>query len=148
MLIEKELDLVDAEITLKETIEDMDEELRRLQIEEEKKLEKGLQEEEDIIPTEKTSQLDEILPVMVEKEEEEENEVAEEEAKGKEEEGEGEEEEDEEEEPPSFGSIIDDQEDPTKNDAEEKKNGKSPFAASSLPFASCGLTSVVTPGIL
>ncbi|CAK9181266.1 unnamed protein product, partial [Ilex paraguariensis] len=57
-LLEKEIELVEAELCLKEAIEDMDEELKRMQKEEEKKVEKGLQDEEDIIFPEPDNQFE------------------------------------------------------------------------------------------
>ncbi|XP_052201679.1 protein TIC 100 [Diospyros lotus] len=124
-LIEKELELVQAELCLEEAIEDMDEELKGIQKEEENKAKKGLQEEEDIVPPEATSQEPKTSPAA--------------------EEDEGQEEEEEEEDedditPASFGSVIEDQ-DSTKDDREEKKPGKSPFSSSTLSLASCSLVS-------
>ncbi|KAA8544195.1 hypothetical protein F0562_022169 [Nyssa sinensis] len=122
-LIEKELDLVEAELCLEEALDDMDEELKRIEKEEEKKVEKGLQEEEDTLPSEPINQ----------------------DVKASAEEEEGDEEEEEEEEdddiaPSSFGSVFKD-EDSTKDDQQGNKPGKSPFSSSSLSFASCSLVS-------
>ncbi|XVF05238.1 hypothetical protein REPUB_Repub05bG0154900 [Reevesia pubescens] len=125
-LIEKELDLIEAELCLEEAIEDIDEELKMKEKEEEKKVEMGLQEEEDT------------------------SEVANQEEKAftkKEVDEDVDEEEDEEEEeddfsPSSFGSVASDQA-PIKNDQKGKKPRESPFSSSSLSFASCSIVSAV-----
>lgn len=129
-LIEKELELVEAELCLEEALEDMDEELKRREKEEEKKVEMGLQEEED------TSALpNQFETSAVEEEEKKEEEDDEEE--------EEEEEDDDDAAPSSFGSVTADQ-DPTKNDQKGNKPGKSPFSSSSLSFASSSLVSGVS----
>ena len=129
-LIEKELELVEAELCLEEALEDMDEELKRREKEEEKKVEMGLQEEED------TSALpNQFETPTVEEEEKKEEEDDEEE--------EEEEEDDDDVAPSSFGSVTADQ-DPTKNDQKGNKPGKSPFSSSSLSFASSSLVSGVS----
>uniref|UniRef100_A0A5B7AYS2 Putative MORN repeat-containing protein isoform 1 n=1 Tax=Davidia involucrata TaxID=16924 RepID=A0A5B7AYS2_DAVIN len=119
-LIEKELELVEAELCLEEAIDDMDEELKQIQEEEEKKVEKGLQEEGDTLSSEPTNQ---DLKASAEVEEDEE-----------------EEDDDDDVAPSSFGSVVKD-EDSTKVDQKGNKPGKSPFSSSSLSFASCSLVS-------
>ena len=130
-LIEKELELIEAELCLEETIEDMDEDLKMREKEEEKKVEMGLQEEEDAL----ANQDDERSAVekeAVEEEEEEEDAVEEEE-----------EEEEEDVEPSSFGSVTADQ-DTGRNGQKGKKPGEPPFSTSSLSFASSNLVSGVS----
>ncbi|KAL2511138.1 hypothetical protein Adt_16738 [Abeliophyllum distichum] len=118
-LLKKELELAEAELSLKEVIEDLDEELKRMQKEAEKKVERGLDEEdiisEEVDPLEKTYREAE----EDDDEEEEEDDVA----------------------PSSFGSIEDPKS--VNNDQKGNKSGKSTFAASSLSFASSGLLSTV-----
>ncbi|XP_031401384.1 protein TIC 100 [Punica granatum] len=128
-LIEKELDLVEAELCLEEAIEDMDEELKEREKEEQRKAEMGLQEEED-----ETSELTKDEgKASLEVEEAEEAE-------------EGEEDEEEEEDDSalsSFGTVGNNQEKP-KNGQKRSKPEDSPFAASSLGFASSSLISAVS----
>jgi hypothetical protein len=127
-LIEKELELIEAELCLEETIEDMDEDLKMREKEEEKKVEMGLQEEEDTSAL--ANQDDERSAVEKEAVEE-----------GEEEEEEEEEEEDVE--PSSFGSVTADQ-DTGRNGQKGKKPGEPPFSTSSLSFASSSLVSGVS----
>lgn len=116
-LIEKELELVEAELCLEEAIEDEEEELKMIEREEEKKLEKGLQEEGNIASPEITNEDEKGLEPEQDQEDEEEDE---------------EEDEDEDEvAPSSFGSVIDDK--------KKNHNGKSPFSSTSLSFASSSL---------
>ncbi|KAL8094248.1 protein TIC 100 isoform X1 [Apium graveolens] len=120
-LVEKEFELAEAELTLKEVIEDMDEELKRMQEEEEKKMEEVLDEDvEEAGDKEQGSEQ--------EKTAEQEEDIEEEE-------------EDDEDEPSSFGSAI-------KLDSPDKEkkgieNGRSPFAAASLSLTP-SLVSVVS----
>lgn len=133
-VIEKELELIEAELCLEETIEDMDDDLKMREKEEEKKVEMGLEEEEDTSAL--ANQDDERSAVekeAVEEEEEEEDAVEEEE----------EEEEEEDVEPSSFGSVAADQ-DTGRNGQKGKKPGEPPFSTSSLSFASSSLVSGVS----
>ncbi|CAL5352660.1 unnamed protein product [Camellia sinensis] len=128
-LIEKEIELVEAELCLEEAIEDMDEELKRIEKAEQKKVDKGLQEEEDILTPEMTSKG--VKTSATEEEGE-----ADEEVEGEEEE------EDDDVTPTSFGSVIKDQ-DSTKDDKKENKPGRSPFSSTSLsPVSSSSLVSM------
>ncbi|KAM3398970.1 protein TIC [Capsicum galapagoense] len=127
-LLKKEFELAEAELSLKEALEDMDDELKRMQEEEEKKVQMGTEEEDDIIPSEPTDTLDET---WVEKKE------AEEEDEDEEEEGE------EEVTASSFGSV--DNQSSAKSDKKDSKAGKAPFGASSLSFAACSLVPTVPP---
>ncbi|XP_059659347.1 protein TIC 100 [Cornus florida] len=120
-LIEKELEVVEAEICLEEAIEDMDEELKIIQKEEEKKVENGLQEEEGTLPSELANQDEKASAEEDEVEEEEEEEEEEDDAA-----------------PSSFGSAFEAL-DSTKNDHKGNKPGKSPNSTSSSSFASCSL---------
>ncbi|XP_017983535.1 PREDICTED: protein TIC 100 [Theobroma cacao] len=124
-LIEKELDLIEAELCLEEAIEDMDEELRMKEKEEQKKVEMGMQEEED------TSVVANQGKKAITKEEVDED-VEEDD----------EEEEDDDDAPSSFGSVAADR-GPIKNDQKGKKPRESPFSSSSLSFASSSLVSAV-----
>lgn len=125
-LIEKELDLIEAEICLEEAIEDMDEELKMREKEERRMVEMGLQEEK-----EDTSELAK----------DEEKVSAEEEVT---EEAEEEEEEEEEDSPPSsFGAVTNNQDTP-KNGQKRSKPGDLPFATSSLGFYSSSFISAVS----
>ncbi|CAL5424068.1 unnamed protein product [Camellia sinensis] len=131
-LIEKEIELVEAELCLEEAIEDMDEELKRIEKEEQKKVDKGLQEEEDILTPEMTSK--DVKTSATQEEGE-----ADEEVEGEEEE------EDDDVTPTSFGSVIKDQ-DSTKDDKKENKPGKSPFSSTSLSLvSSSSLVSMAPP---
>ncbi|PHT35100.1 Protein TIC [Capsicum baccatum] len=127
-LLKKEFELAEAELSLKEALEDMDDELKRMQEEEEKKVQMGTEEEDDIIPSEPTDTLDET---WVEKKE------AEEEDEDEEEEGE------EEVTASSFGSV--DNQSSAKSDKKDSKAGKAPFGASSLSFAAFCLVPTVPP---
>ncbi|CAA2995015.1 TIC 100 [Olea europaea subsp. europaea] len=117
-LLKKELELVEAELSLKEAMEDFDEELKRMQKEAEKKVERGL--DEDDVVSEEVSPLEKTYPEAEEDEDEEEE---------------------EDDAPSSFGSIEDKKS--VNNDQTGNKSGKSTFAASSLSFASSGLLSTV-----
>ncbi|XAR60091.1 hypothetical protein NMG60_11033334 [Bertholletia excelsa] len=136
-LIEKELELVEAELSLEEAIEDMDEELKRIQKEEEKKVEKGVKDDEDVIFPEITSQDGKSLPGVEDEEEEDEDEDEEEE-------------EEEDNTPSSFGSVMKDQ-GTTKDEQNRKRPGKSPFSSATLSLAcrslvsSSSLVSLVPP---
>ncbi|GKD99215.1 hypothetical protein Tco_1387199, partial [Tanacetum coccineum] len=134
-LIETEIEIVEAESELKEIIKDMDDELKRLEKEEEKKIEMGLEEEDE--PIEKVEEVsrDEVKDnaVVVEDEEEEEDD----------DDDDIDEDEDDESTPPSFESA-DKNKDLKINDQKGKKGGRSsPFAACSLQFGSVGLASMV-----
>ncbi|KAF3455102.1 hypothetical protein FNV43_RR05550 [Rhamnella rubrinervis] len=132
-LLKKEFELIDAELSLEEAIEDVDEELKMREKEEQKKMEMGEQETE---ATHALANQDEKAPVKEE---------------GDEEEDEDEEEEEDEEEddaaPSSFGSVSGDQK-PSKNDPKGSKPRQSPFSASSLSFASSSLVSGVSSKLL
>ncbi|GKA37178.1 hypothetical protein Tco_0723743 [Tanacetum coccineum] len=137
-LIETEIEIVEAESELKEIIKDMDDELKRLEKEEEKKIEMGLEEEDE--PIEKVEEVsrDEVKDnaVVVEDEEEEEEEEDDDD-------DDIDEDEDDESTPPSFESA-DKNKDLKVNDQKGKKGGRSsPFAACSLQFGSVGLASMV-----
>lgn len=119
--MEKELELIEAEISLEEAIEDMEELLRRKEKEEEKKVEMGLPDEDDM--TSVTKQ-DEKAPAGKEEEEDEE----------------GDEEDEDDTAQSSFGSIEQGQ----RTDQQKGKPGKSPFSTSSLAFASSSLISAVS----
>lgn len=123
-LIKKELELAEAESSLKEALEEMDEELKRMQEEEEKKAEMGLQEEDDIVPSESSNELEKTLAEKKEDYEEEEDEEDQEEVTAS-----------------SFGTV--DNQTSTKSD-KDSKSGKAPFGASSLSFAACSLVPTVS----
>ncbi|KAH7561183.1 hypothetical protein JRO89_XS10G0186400 [Xanthoceras sorbifolium] len=135
-ILEKELDLVEAELCLEEAIEEMDEELKREEKEEEKKVEMGLEEEED---TSALARQAENATAKL-KGDEDKVEVAGEDGDGEEEEEEEEEEDDDG--PSSFGTVTADQSS-TKDGDKDKRPGESPFSSSSLSFASCSLISSV-----
>lgn len=124
-LIKKELELAEAESSLKEALEEMDEELKRMQEEEEKKAEMGLQEEDDIVPSESSNELEKTLAEKKEDYDEEEDEEDQEEVTAS-----------------SFGTV--DNQTSTKSD-KDSKSGKAPFGASSLSFAACSLVPTVPP---
>ena len=126
-VIEKELELAEAELCLEEAIEEMDEELKRREKEEEKKVEMGLEETEDTTPSAKQDE-----KVSVEEEEDEE-----------EEEDGDDDDDDDDDAPSSFGSANKDQE-PSKNDQKGSKPRPSPFSTSSLSFATRSLVSGVS----
>ncbi|KAF3668093.1 Protein TIC [Capsicum annuum] len=125
-LLKKEFELAEAELSLKEALEDMDDELKRMQEEEEKKVQMGTEEEDDIIPSEPTDTLDETWVEKKEAEEEDEEEEGEEEVTAS-----------------SFGSV--DNQSSAKSDKKDSKAGKAPFGASSLSFAACSLVPTVPP---
>lgn len=124
-LLKKEFELAEAELSLKEAMEDMDDELKRMQEEEEKKVEMGIQEEDDIVPSEPTDNVEKTWAEKKEDEEEEEEEDDEEEVTAS-----------------SFGSV--DNQSAAKSDKKDSKTGKAPFGASSLSFAACSLVSTVS----
>lgn len=124
-LLKKEFELAEAELSLKEALEDMDDELKRMQEEEEKKVQMGTEEEDDIIPSEPTDTLDETWVEKKEAEEEDEEEEGEEEVTAS-----------------SFGSV--DNQSSAKSDKKDSKAGKAPFGASSLSFAACSLVPTVS----
>ncbi|TXG73695.1 hypothetical protein EZV62_002274 [Acer yangbiense] len=140
-VIEKELELVEAELCLEEALEEMDEELSLKEKEEEKKMEMGLEEEEE--DTSALAGQTENATAKL-KEDEDKVEVAGEDRDEDEDEEEEEEEEEEEDDaaPSSFGTVTADQSS-TKDVEKGKKPGKSPFSSSSLSFASCSLVSSV-----
>ncbi|KAJ6906574.1 hypothetical protein NC652_024098 [Populus alba x Populus x berolinensis] len=117
-LYEKELELIEAELCLEETMEDLDEELKMREKEEEEKVETGLQGEENTFVS--AQQEEKPLAKDEEEEEEEEEDVT----------------------PSSFGSVTQD-EDPRKNDQKGNRPAGAPFSASSLSLASCSLLSTV-----
>ncbi|XP_009803630.1 protein TIC 100 [Nicotiana sylvestris] len=128
-LLKKEFELAEAELSLKEAMEDMDDELKRMQEEEEKKVEMGIQEEDDIVPYEPTDNVEKTWAEKKEDEEEEEEEDDEEEVTAS-----------------SFGSV--DNQSAAKSDKKDSKTGKAPFGASSLSFAACSLVSTVPSNLL
>ncbi|XP_016437888.1 protein TIC 100 [Nicotiana tabacum] len=128
-LLKKEFELAEAELSLKEAMEDMDDELKRMQEEEEKKVEMGIQEEDDIVPSEPTDNVEKTWAEKKEDEEEEEEEDDEEEVTAS-----------------SFGSV--DNQSAAKSDKKDSKTGKAPFGASSLSFAACSLVSTVPSNLL
>lgn len=130
-LLKKEFELIDAELSLEEAIEDIDEELKKREKEEQKKMEMGEQETED---TSALANQDERAPVKEEEDREEDEE-------------EDEEEEEDDAAPSSFGSVSGDQK-PSKNDPKGSKPSQSPFSASSLSFASSRLVSGVSSKLL
>ncbi|PSR95488.1 Protein TIC like [Actinidia chinensis var. chinensis] len=136
-MMENEGELVDAELCLEEALEEMDEELKRIQKEAEQKAEKGLLEEEDLIVPELEEEEDIMASEITSQDEKT---PAAEEEKKVEEQVEEEEEEEEDFTRSSFGSVIEDK-DSTKDDQEENKSGKSPFSSLSLSLASLSLVS-------
>ena len=142
-LLEAELEFAEAELCLEEAIEDMDEALKMKEKEEEKKMERGFQEEEDTFTL--SLQDENVSSENVDEERDGERE-GKGEGRGEEEEEDGEEE-DEEDSPSSFGTVIQDQ-GLTKNDQKGNKPGKSPFSTSSLAFASSSLISMVSSDFL
>ncbi|KAJ0854828.1 hypothetical protein HanRHA438_Chr14g0666851 [Helianthus annuus] len=146
-LLETEIEIVEAESELKEIIKEMDDELKRLEKEEEKKMEMELEleaeeaaayEDED----EAVEKVEEVSRVEVEVKEDgvKEIDVKEDDVVDDDDDddvGEDDDDEDDDENaPPSFGSVTKDQ---------DSKNGRrsSPFAASSMQFGSLGLASMV-----
>ncbi|XP_009616747.1 protein TIC 100 isoform X2 [Nicotiana tomentosiformis] len=125
-LLKKELELAEAELSLKEAMEDMDDELKRMQEEEEKKVEMGIQEEDDILLSEPTDNVEKTWAEKKEDEEEEEEEEDEEEVTAS-----------------SFGSV-----DNLSSAKKDGKTGNAPFGASSLSFAACSLVSAVPSNLL
>lgn len=122
-LYKKELELIDAELTLKEAMEDLDEALKILQKEEEKKSEQGIEEEEDASVSEPAKPTTDQAP-MAEVEEEDEEEDEEDDTTAS-----------------SFGSIGGDN---SKNNDQNGSNGKTKFAAASLSFGTFNLISLVS----
>lgn len=135
-IIETDIEIVEAESELKEIIKEMDDELKQLEKEEQKKMELGLEDEDEDIEDEATEKSEKVSVddgKVDEDEDEDEDEN----------ENENEDEDDDENTPPSFGSVVKD-ENSTISDGKGKKGGKSsPFAVSSLAFTSCGLASLV-----
>ncbi|KAJ8551960.1 hypothetical protein K7X08_028403 [Anisodus acutangulus] len=126
-LLKKEFELAEAELSLKEALEDIDDELKRMQEEEEKKVEMGTQEEDDIITYDEPT--DELEKTWAEKKEDEEEE----------------EEEDKEEVSASSFGVVDNQSSAKSDNKKDSKAGKAPFGASSLSFAACSLVPTVPP---
>ncbi|CAN4120431.1 unnamed protein product [Withania somnifera] len=122
-VLKKEFELAEAELSLKEALEDIDDELKRMQEEEEKKAEMATQGEEDV-PSEPTDTLEKTRAEMEEDEEEEDEEEVT---------------------ASSFGSV--DNQSSTKSDKKDSKAGKAPFGASSLSFAACRLVPTVPPKV-
>lgn len=123
-LLKAEIEFREAELSLKEVIEDTDEELKRMQKEEEKKVAMGLQEEEDILLPKQVEEV-EKTKVKDEEDEEEDEAVDEEDIIDS-----------------SFGSV--EEQDLRRKDQKGKGTGKSPFAASSLSFAASSIVSMVS----
>nr|XP_043631962.1 protein TIC 100 [Erigeron canadensis] len=139
-LIETEIEIVEAESELKEIIKEMDDELKKLEKEEEKKMEMGLEDEDEDEPVEKSEEVPHVEIKVDEVKNDGDGDDADDEDEDEEED---EEDDDDENTPPSFGSVIKDQ-DSTKNDQKGKNGGRSsPFASSSLQFSSVGLVSMV-----
>ncbi|KAJ8568443.1 hypothetical protein K7X08_027976 [Anisodus acutangulus] len=127
-LLKKEFELAEAELSLKEALEDMDDELKRMQEEEEKKVEMGTQEEDDIITFDEPT--DELEKTWAEKKEDEDDD---------------DDEEDEEEVTASSFGVVDNQSSAKTDNKKDSKAGKAPFGASSLSFAACSLVPTVPP---
>ncbi|KAJ0266586.1 Protein TIC 100 [Hirschfeldia incana] len=127
-MLEKELELVEAEICLEEAIEDMDEILRMKEQEEEKKTEMGLTEEEDEEDVVVAPVVKEEKVVAAPKEKIPEKKKQQDEPKDDSDDDEEDDDSDDDDDlgPSSFGSV-------------DKRSRTSPFSASSLSFASCGL---------
>lgn len=124
-MLEKELELVEAEICLEEAIEEMDEILKMKEQEEEKKTEMGLSEEdeEDVVVAAPVVKEEKVVVTPKEKKQEEDE--------SKDDSDDDDEEDDDSDDddelgPSSFGSV-------------DKRSRTSPFSASSLSFATCGL---------
>ncbi|KAL8247240.1 hypothetical protein R6Q59_008456 [Mikania micrantha] len=139
-LLETEIEIVEAESELKEIIKEMDDELKRLEKEEEKKMEMELEleaeaEAEDVDETDEKPE--EISRVEVKFDD------VKEEDDGNDEEEEDEDDDDDENTPPSFGSVIKNQDSAIKDQKSKNGGTSSPFAASSMQFGSLGLASMV-----
>ncbi|CAI9105547.1 OLC1v1004486C2 [Oldenlandia corymbosa var. corymbosa] len=126
-LLNLELELKEAELCLKEAIEDMDEQLKMMQKEEEKKVDLGMQDEGDILPSEPT---EEVQKTEAREEEYEEEDGGEEEVEDEEEDAT----------PSSFGSV---EGQGSANDQKKRGAGSPPFAASSLSFGASSLLNTV-----
>lgn len=126
-VLKAEIEYKEAELSLKEYTEDMNEELKRMQKEEEKKVALGLQEEEDTLPTKQVKEVEktEVKDEEDEEDEEEDEAVDEEDITDS-----------------SFGSV--EVQDLTRKDEKGEGTGKSPFAASSLSFAASSIVSMVS----
>ncbi|KAI3799329.1 hypothetical protein L1987_34622 [Smallanthus sonchifolius] len=149
-LIETEIEIVEAESELKEIIKEMDDELKRLEKEEEKKMEMELEAEDADAdqdgPIEKS---EEVSRVEVKVDEVKEDDVKkdgvdvddnndDDDVDADDDDDDDDEDNDDEDSPPGFGSVIKDQ------DQNSKNGGRSsPFAASSMQFGSFGLASMV-----
>ncbi|XP_076957632.1 protein TIC 100-like [Bidens hawaiensis] len=135
-LIETDIEIAEAESELNEIIKEMDDELKKLEKEEEKKMEMELEAEAEAEAEAKDE--DEVVekPEEVSRVEVKVDDVKED-VKGDDEDDEDDDDDDDDA-PPSFGSVIKD---------ENSKNGgtSSPIAASSMQFGSLGLSSVVPP---
>ncbi|KAI3793808.1 hypothetical protein L1987_36430 [Smallanthus sonchifolius] len=147
-LIETEIEIVEAESELKEIIKEMDDELKRLEKEEEKKMEMEMEleaEDADADEDEPVEKSEEVSRVEVKVDEVREDDVKEDKVDVDDnnddddvdaDDDDEEEDNDDEYTPPSFGSVM--------NDQNSKNGGRSsPFAASSMQFGSSGLTSMV-----
>lgn len=124
-MLEKELELVEAEICLEEAIEEMDEILKMKEQEEEKKTEMGLSEEdeEDVVVAAPVVKEEKVVVTPKEKKQEEDESKDDSDVDDEEDDDSDD---DDELGPSSFGSV-------------DKRSRTSPFSASSLSFASCGL---------
>ncbi|EYU36976.1 hypothetical protein ABFS82_04G205300 [Erythranthe guttata] len=118
-VLKKEMDLVDAELALKDAIEDLDEELKKMQEEEESKMEGGV-EEEAVSTVGPTKEVEQITGEAEQEEEEEEEEEDDDDGDGAA--------------PSSFGSI--EGRNSVNSETKGGKFGKSTFAATSLSFGS------------
>lgn len=153
--LKKELEVVDAEFSLKESIEDLDAVYERLQKEEENRVDQDDMEEEEEDEQEQ-EQKEEQKEDQEEEQKEQEtednsiseptNQLKEIPVEAEEEDVDAEEEDDEEEDddsaPSSFGTIED--QNPSSNDRKGSSFGNSTFAATSLSFAGSNLVSLVS----
>lgn len=139
-LIEKELDLIEAEISLEETIEDMDEELKSREKEEEKKVEMVVEETKDTVPLAKEDE--KVSVEELEGKEEADEEEDDDDGDG---DGNGFDDDDDDDAPSSFGSASNNTDkNLSKNDQKGSKSRPSPFSTSSLSFATSSLVSGVS----
>ncbi|XP_076910420.1 protein TIC 100-like [Bidens hawaiensis] len=129
-LIETDIEIAEAESELKEIIKEMDDELKKLEKEEEKKIEMELEAEAE--------DEDEVVekPEEVSRVEVNVDDIKVDDVKDDDEDDEDDDDDDDDDAPPSFGSVI--------KDENSKNGGKSaPFAASSMQFGSLGVSSMV-----
>ncbi|XP_023753045.1 protein TIC 100 [Lactuca sativa] len=135
-IIETDIEIAEAESELKEILKEMDNELKRLEKEEEKKMEIELEDEEDEVveKAEKVEQVEQVSKVEADDDVDDDD-------------VDDEDDDDDEDESTPFGNVVKNQ-DSIKSDQNGKKSGRSsPFAAISLPFASCGVASLIPPRV-